>query len=149
MSAAGAHIRESNKVNKAVDEAWEQYERIKKEMKVVSAEELPAAFRNLDLCLTHVIYLEAFKEYLENSGKSRGSYLVLDPDGEKPSEELSDDWKFSLADPELPISKKILEVYLDDEGNVIKTLVDVRPIPREDTWFENVWSEYRKDNIIK
>ena len=149
MSAAGAHIRDRDKINKAVKEAWEQYNRMKVEMKVATLDKLPAAFRNLDLCLTHAIYLEAFKEYLENGGKSRGSYLVLDPNGEKPSKELSDEWKFSLTEEDLPVNKKILEVYLDDKGNVIKALTDVRPIPKEDVWFENVWSEFRKDNIVR
>ncbi len=149
MSACGAHIRDYSKVSKAVNEAWGQYERLRAEMRVVSLKELPSAFRNIDLCLTHAIYLEAIKEYLENGGKSRGSYLVHDPEGEKPCKELTDEWRFTLTEADSPVNKKILEIYLDDNNSIKKQWVDIRPIPKEDTWFENVWNEFMKDNIIK
>ena len=113
------------------------------------AGELPAAFRNLDLCLTHALYLEAIGEYLEKGGKSRGSYLVLDPDGEKACPKLDEEWRFSLNEEDSFVNKKILEIHLSKDLSVIKKWVDIRPIPQEETWFENVWDEFRKDNIIK
>ncbi len=149
MSAAGAHIRNLENVAKAAREAREQYSKMKAEMKISSPGDLPAAFRNLDLCLTHAIYLEAIQEYLEKGGKSRGSYLVMDPNGHKPSMELSDEWKFSLTDTHAFVNTKILEIQWDGGTSVQKNWVDVRPIPREDTWFENVWNEYMKDKIIR
>jgi succinate dehydrogenase/fumarate reductase flavoprotein subunit len=149
MSACGAHIRSKKKVNEAVDLAWVLYEKLKAELKIPSVKNLPAAFKNLDLCLTHVLYLEAIKEYLDKDGKSRGSYLVMDVSGETPSEELGQEWKFSLTDSESFINQNILELNLDEQGNVQKNWVDVRPIPDEDTWFENVWNKFMKDEIIK
>ncbi|MFZ5515638.1 MAG: FAD-binding protein [Candidatus Zhuqueibacterota bacterium] len=149
MSAAGAHIRHPEEVKKAVREAWQQCRRMKTGMKIASARDLPAALRNLDLCLTHALYLDAIQEYLEKGGKSRGSYLVMDPNGEKPAAELGDDWKFSLTDAGAFVSSKILEIWLDEAQQVQKDWVDIRPIPQEDSWFENVWNEYRKDNIIR
>jgi len=117
-------------------------------MRIPFPRDLPAAFENLDLCLTHALYLEAIGEYLEKGGKSRGSYLVMDPQGEKPNKELSDDWKFSLNEEDAFVEKKILEIYLDGDFNVKKQWVDVRPIPDEDTWFETVWNKYMRDEII-
>jgi len=76
MSACAAPVRTPEKVKEAIKEAWSLYSRLRKEIKVSSAKELPAAFKNLDLCLTHALYLEAIGEYLEKGGKSRGSYLV-------------------------------------------------------------------------
>jgi len=38
---------------------------------------------------------------------------------------------------------------VDEDLRVKKNWVGIRPIPREDSWFENVWNEYLKDNIIK
>ncbi|UCC41779.1 MAG: FAD-binding protein [Candidatus Aminicenantes bacterium] len=149
MSACCAHIRELERVRKAITEAWRLYSRLKKEMKVTSPQALPAAFKNLDLCLTHALYLEASREYLEKGGKSRGSYLVLDSEGEKPCKELGEEWKFCLNERDAFVDKKILEVYLNEKLEVEKQWVDIRPIPQEETWFENVWSEYRKGNIIK
>ena len=149
MSACGAHIRGLEKINAAVERGWELYEKLKAEIKIPSAKNLPAAFKTLDLCLTHVLYLDAIKEYLEKGGKSRGSYLVMDANGKKPNNELGDEWKFSLNEEETFVNKKILEIYLDEKFNIQKNWIDIRPIPDEDTWFENVWNKFMKDEIIK
>jgi succinate dehydrogenase/fumarate reductase flavoprotein subunit len=149
MSACGAHIRSMEKVKSAIQESWELYSNMKNELKIASATELPAALRNLDLCLTHALYLEAIAEYLEKGGKSRGSYLVMDPAGKRPCDQLDDEWKFSLNQEDDFVNQKILEIYLDDNSNVNKQWVAVRPIPQEDSWFENVWNEYLRDNIIR
>ena len=149
MSACGAPIRTPEKVKKAVKEAWDLDSRLKKESKVSSAKELPAAFKNLDLCLTHAMYLEAIKEYLEKGGKSRGSYIVMNPDGEKPCEALGDEWKFSLNQEDAFVNQKILQICLDEDAKVKKQWVDIRPIPQEEAWFENIWNAYLKDKIIK
>jgi succinate dehydrogenase/fumarate reductase flavoprotein subunit len=149
MSACGAHIRDPQKVKKAIQDAWTLYSSIKKKMKVSSAEKIPDAFRNLDLCLTHALYLEAIGEYLEKGGRSRGSYLVLVPKGEKPCPQMGDEWKFSLNEVDAFVDQKILEIHLDEGGKAKKQWVDIRPIPQQDTWFENVWNEYLKGKIVK
>jgi hypothetical protein len=118
-------------------------------MGISSAEKLTEAFKNLDLCLTHALYLEAIGEYLEKGGQSRGSYLVLNPEGNTPCDSLGDEWKFLLNDPDSFVNQKILEVSLDSGGNILKQWVDIRPIPQEDNWFENVWNQYLKNNIIQ
>ncbi len=81
-------------------------------------------------------------------GRSRGSYLVLDPNGEKPAPGLDDRWKFSLAGPDDFVSRKILEISLDEKGKVRKEWVDIRPIPSADAWFETVWDDFRNDRLI-
>lgn len=149
MSACGAHIRSLEKVKPAIREAWQLYSKMNKEMKIASAKELPSAFRNLDLCLTHALYLEAIAEYLEKGGKSRGSYLVMDAAGKKPCDQLGDEWKFSLTQGDDVVNQKILEIWLDEDSNVKKYWVDVRPIPQEEAWFENVWNRYLRDDIIR
>lgn len=149
MSAHGAHIRSYEEIRQATAEAWDLYSKLKKEIKIPSHRDLSSAFKNLDLCLTHALYLEAISEYLEKGGKSRGSYLVVDPKGEKPNEKLGDYWKFSLNAEGAFVQRKILEIYLDSNFEVKKKWVDVRPIPDEDTWFENVWNRYMRDEIIQ
>jgi hypothetical protein len=149
ISLCGANIRTPIEVTRAVLDAWKLYSKMRREMKVPSAQDVAFAFRNLDLCLTHALYFEAINEYLERGGRSRGSYLVLDPQGKKPCMELGDEWKFSLNEENSFVDKKILEIYFDDVGNVVKQWVDIRPIPREEIWFENVWNEYLRDNIIE
>ena len=79
MSRLGAHVRDPAGIEKAVSDAWRLYSDLKEGISVGSAAELPEAFRTLDLCLTQALYLEAISEYLEKGGRSRGSYMVLDP----------------------------------------------------------------------
>lgn len=149
MSTCGAHIRDPKRIQKTVDEAWNLYSRLKNDMKIPSTKDLPAAFKIIDLCLTHALYLEAIKEYMEKGGQSRGSYLIMDPEEEIPCKELGDEWKFHLNEEDSFVNTKILEIYLDKNTNVKKQWIDIRPIPLEDVWFENIWNEYMKDNIIK
>ena len=149
MSTCGAHIRDPKRIQKTVDEAWDLYSRLKNDMKIPSIKDLPAAFKIIDLCLTHALYLEAIKEYMEKGGQSRGSYLIMDPEGEISCKELGDEWKFHLNEEDSFVNTKILEIYLDKNTNVKKQWIDIRPIPLEDVWFENIWNEYMKDNIIK
>jgi succinate dehydrogenase/fumarate reductase flavoprotein subunit len=148
MSDCGAHVREPIKIQEAIAKAWKLYRRLQKETKISSADLLPDAFKNMDLALTQALYLEAIGEYLERGGQSRGSYLVLNPDGAVPSEELGSRWKFLLSGKEAHVNKKILEVSLGAEGRVSKQWIDIQPIPRENSWFENVWNRYRDDEII-
>jgi succinate dehydrogenase/fumarate reductase flavoprotein subunit len=148
MSACGAHIRDPLKVNKAIDESWLQYSELQSDSRVSSPLDLPALFKNLDLCLTHALYLEAIGEYLAKGGRSRGSFLVLDPEGEKPCDLLDEYWRFSLNPPDSFVNTKILEIFLDEKRRVQKRWVDIRPIPRPESWFERVWNDYRKEKII-
>jgi len=149
MSAHGAHIRNPKTIGLEVAKAWRLYARLKNNLRVPSAEALPEAFKTLDLCLTQAVYLEAIKEYLEKDGASRGSYLVLDQNGEKPCPGLDPFWKFSLASPESFVNRKILEISLDENMGVHKRWVDIRPIPADDAWFENVWDDFRNDRIVR
>jgi succinate dehydrogenase/fumarate reductase flavoprotein subunit len=149
MSACGAHVRDPAKVDDAVADGWNQYKELQRGSKVPSPKELPDAFKNLDLCLTHVLYLEAIREYLAKGGQSRGSFLVLDPGGEKPCDLLDDSWRFSVGSPDSFVNTKILEMSLDENMNVHKNWVDIRPIPRAEKWFEKVWNDYMNDKIIK
>jgi hypothetical protein len=46
------------------------------------------------------------------------------------------------------VDRKILELSLDNKGRAVKEWVDIRPIPREDSWFENVWEDFRRGRIV-
>ncbi len=149
MSSCGAHIRKADKVAGELKKAREDYAALKENLKVNDPSELPKAFRVLDLCLTHVFFLEAIHEYLGKGGGSRGSYMVLDPKGILPCESLGQEWKMRRTEKDAFVSRNILELRLDREGRILKEWVPVRPIPEEDTWFENVWNQYLKDEIVK
>jgi len=143
MSARGAQIRDPRTSENARNEAWALYDRCCKRLAVPSADGLPAAFRALDHALTSAMYLEAIHACLKNGGRSRGSYLVLDPEGERPAPSLGPEWAYSLARPEDPVNRRILEIRLGMNGRPETSWTEIRPIPESDLWFENVWSEFR------
>jgi succinate dehydrogenase/fumarate reductase flavoprotein subunit len=149
MSACGAHVRGGPLVAGETPRAWALFEKLRTELRVPSARWLPETFKVLDLALTHAVYLEALREYLERGGKSRGSHLVQDEGGRLPSPGLDGRWRFSLASPGDFVSNKILEIGLDRTGAVSKAWVDVRPIPSAEGWFEKVWSDFLKDRVVR
>jgi hypothetical protein len=106
-------------------------------------------FKILDLYLTHSLYLEAIREYLEKGGRSRGSFLVLDPGGTMPCESHGENWKFSLNPKDSFVDSKILEISLYKNISADKKWVNIRPIPQVDGWFERVWNDYMNDKIVK
>ncbi len=149
MSACGAHVRDPSKVKEAIVDSWHQLGELQSVSKVQSPKEIPDVFKNLDLCLTHAIYLEAIGEYLEKGARSRGSFLVLDPEGEKPCDQLGENWRFGLNPVDSFVNTKILEISLDANMTVKKNWVNIRPIPQAEDWFEKVWKNYMNDKIIK
>jgi len=151
MTRAGAHIRSLNECVKAIEECSKEWKDLISNTVLSSFEELPDAFRNRDILLTQYVYLNAIKVYIESGGRSRGSYLVYDDKGKLPIEGLSEEFKFVLDDGS--ITDKVAEVGLEiEDGGQLRCNVEwkpVRPIPKEDNWFENVWNDYRSGNIIK
>jgi len=149
MSACGAHVRDANRVHAETPRAWALVRKLRKDFRVSSARSLPEAFKVRDLALTHAVYLEAIREYLDRGGKSRGSYLVPDESGRLPCPGLDRRWAFSLASPEDFVSGKIMEIGLDGPGRATTSWVDVRPIPAADGWFETVWNDFLRDRIVR
>lgn len=103
--------------------------------------------KNLDAIITETVYLAAMEEYLRRDGTSRGSYLVLDAQGESPCAALGDSFRYRLGDD--PHREQICETRLAPDGQVQFAWVDRRPIPDDEGWFENVWAAYREDGIIR
>jgi len=149
MSRHGGQIRSRSDIGRAIDEAWRSLEEIEAHGRVAHRGGLPDAFRARDLALTQAIYLEAIGEYLAQGGKSRGSYLVRDPDGDQCCPTIGDDCRFSLTGPEDFVSGHILELTVEAGGKAQKKWVPVRPLPAVDAWFENVWRAYRHGTIFE
>ncbi len=150
MTRAGAHIRSLEAVNQAIEECRKDLKNFVSDTRISRHHELPDVFRNRDILITQFVYLNAIKEYIEKGGKSRGSYLVYDKEGQLPLEGLPEMFRFSLDNGQL--SSLTCEIELkeqDGEYHCVTEWKPVRPIPTEDNWFENVWNEYMKGNIIK
>lgn len=143
MTKAGAFVRSYGDVKAAILECMDDIESLYEKTKLSSIYELPHAFKNRDLLTTQYVYLNAVKEYVQRGGKSRGSFIIKDNNGDMVVPEL-EDFRFSLDEGQL--SGWACEIELVKEDNDLKCLVDwkpARPIPEQDNWFENVWNNYR------
>lgn len=149
MSEHGAFIRDPENIERAVNEAWDLWYKLNLNMSVQSADELIDAFKTRDLCLCHAVYLDAMAEYIKKGGKSRGSYLVLDKSGISINKDINDEWKFSMNDKGSFTDINILELFLDEKLKLHKNWLKPRPVPDEEAWFEDIWKEFRDNNVIK
>lgn len=103
-------------------------------------------YRLRDMLISQYVYLYAMNDYVEKGGKSRGSALYTDPEGKKPYEGLPEMFRFTLDDGRH--DHMIQEIFYRD-GDCGVQWRRVRPIPKEDDFFENVWREYRRDGNIR
>jgi succinate dehydrogenase/fumarate reductase flavoprotein subunit len=148
MSSAGSIIRDRKKISKAVADAFSLLKNIKEKTGASSVEELAECFRISDNCITHLLYLEAIRSYIDKKGRSRGSYIVT---GNKETT-LPD---ISVADLDIylcrfnrEVENKILELKFRKEKIIIDTC-EVQEIPSQNLWFERVWKDYIEDNYIE
>lgn len=146
MTRRGAHIRSLESACEGAEEAKKQLSELTKQTQLSLPEELGHAFQNYDLLITQFVYFSAIKDYIEKGGRSRGSYLIKDPKGTLPVTNISDEFRFTLDEGSL--NQKIQKVYYRD-GTCEFKWDNVKPIPRENSWFENVWNDYMQDNIIR
>jgi succinate dehydrogenase/fumarate reductase flavoprotein subunit len=144
MSEAGGIIRSLQKVTEAFAEAEEMKKQLPEKISAGSVKELSEAFLLSDHCLTHYIYLDAIKTYLEKGGRSRGSYLVTENETRLLNDITDSNWKPDLCGYDRDIEKEILEVGFRD-GRTTKKLVKVREIPVQDLWFEKIWKDFTED----
>jgi succinate dehydrogenase/fumarate reductase flavoprotein subunit len=145
MSRAGAHIRSGDELEQAVGEAWRQYRRIEQSgCGYAGSEELAEALRNRHLCFAHVVYLEAILFALKSGVGSRGSAMVVDPDGAKVHGKLSDEWRIAAEDASF--REKVLQTAVSGD-KVENSWVQRRPLPETDVWFETAWARFRSGEV--
>jgi len=146
MTQYGAHIRDPRKIEQALSAAYEQCSRAA-EQQVASREEIPLALQNRHLVLAHAAYLQAISAYLQRGGGSRGSYLVMDPQGQPVIDQLGDDWRYK---PEVaPLREEVLETCLGADQRFHSTWKPRRPLPEEPSWFETVWGKFLNKEIFQ
>ncbi|NQT15626.1 MAG: hypothetical protein HQ582_22910, partial [Planctomycetes bacterium] len=148
MSKAGAHIRSADELRRAVEEAWRQFERIESSgCRYAGADDLPEAFRNRHLCFAHAVYLEAVLFALESGVGSRGSAMVVDPEGARVHDQLGDAWRIAAEDT--AFRDKVQETLVHAGGKVGHRWVQRRPLPESDIWFETAWARFRNGDIYR
>lgn len=139
MSRYAACIRSMVNIETALAEAEVQRKRLE-EGGILNSADLPQYYRLRDLLASQKVYLIAMQNYIAVGGASRGSYLICDECGEKPLAALPELFRARTYGTEL--GSKVQEAMLE-HNEVRCTWRSVRPIPKEDTWFEKVWRDYR------
>jgi succinate dehydrogenase/fumarate reductase flavoprotein subunit len=145
MSMYGAHLRSLKKIDAAVTAAYQQlkdFERIK----IQTMQEIPVALRHRHLVLSHIGYLEAIKTYLAHGGGSRGSYLVLDPQGMPVLEDRLPEWNYKPED--VTFRNKILATTWNGK-KFEHHFIPRRAIPEDARWFESAWHDYIEGTIFR
>jgi len=153
MTASGGHIRELNDAQKALKNAVELYKNIQqKGFNSPDAKTLITAIQAEHLALTSVAYLKAVVELLKQGSGSRGSHLVLAPDGVEIHPDVIDKatgkpLKFKPENQSLRNS--ILQIEYDESSPDLfqSKTVKLRPAPTERKAFEPAWQDYREAKI--
>jgi succinate dehydrogenase/fumarate reductase flavoprotein subunit len=145
MTRAGAHIRSRGELERAVEEAREQWTRLESAGCRAEKAELREAWNVRQLCFAHLVYLEAIRFAVESGAGSRGSSVVLDPAGTPAHPQLGAEWNFVPLNPDF--RDQVLETTATPDGRVESTWVPRRPLPKTDAWFETAWAAYRSGEI--
>jgi succinate dehydrogenase/fumarate reductase flavoprotein subunit len=145
MTASAGHIREINDARNALTNAIALVNRIKeKGISASNPKDIPATVRAEHLVLASVAYLKAIVTLLEQGSGSRGSHLVLSPDG---VHIVGTELRFKPENTNLRNS--ILRVEYDPKLSDLFRCqtVALRPIPTERKAFEPSWKDYRQGEI--
>ena len=148
MSRAGAHIRNTEDIAKAVEESRAQWQQLQANgNRMADKRELREALRNRHLCFAHRVYLEAVKHAVNSGVGSRGSVMVTNPEGQPAHGKLGDEWRFEPENADF--REKVLVTEVKHSGDVETAWVPRRPIPESDLWFETAWAAYREGTIYE
>ena len=146
MSQAGAHIRSADALGRAVEEARAMWQRLRQQgCHAATATELTEALRNRQLCLAHLVYLEALRFAVTSGVGSRGSAIAVGPGGQHLHPMLDQGWRLIPEDP--AFRRKVQETVLVPGDVVVSRWVDCRPIPDSDLWFETAWAAFRSGDV--
>lgn len=145
MSRDGGPLRSGEGIRAALEQVQKDLAMFADNVRIGKNGSLSMALRLRDMLLCQEMYLTAMVDYLEQGGRSRGSALYLDPAGNStPGGPLSA-FLFSLDSGER--GSLVQEVQRGNEG-IWVTWRQVRPIPEDDSFFENVWRAYRENGNV-
>ncbi|MEA5016561.1 MAG: FAD-binding protein [Candidatus Limiplasma sp.] len=147
MSNIGGAIRNAEGIREGILQTRRLLEAFSRTVRIHPSHggSLHRALRLRDVLLCQEVYLSAMADYVEHGGKSRGSALYTDPQGEKPDPGLPDIFRFSLDDGSR--GNLVQEALWGKEASTFAWRT-VRPIPQDDDFFENVWREFREHGNV-
>lgn len=111
---------------------------------VSAPKELFKAYKLLDILLMQAATLTAMVDFSAHVGGTRGSALYCDESGEKRAG-LEEIFRFKAESGET--ANKIKEIFIKN-GEICALWRNVRPIPENNDFFENIWRQYRENKNI-
>jgi succinate dehydrogenase/fumarate reductase flavoprotein subunit len=145
MTASAGHIREIKDARNALTKAIALVRRIKQDgIAIKNTKDIPFAIRAEHLAMASVAYLKAIVTLLEQGSGSRGSHLVLSPDGVHIA-----GTEFRFKPENTGLRNSILRVEYDPKQPDLFCCINVtpRPVPAERKAFEPAWKDYREGKI--
>ncbi len=146
MSRCCGAIRDAAEIERFCDKVDSILGSFNDEVKYSEDRELKHVFRLRDILIAQKCYASSMLDYSRKGGLSRGSALYHDEKGSCPYKELPEVFTFQVDDGRL--DSMIQEMELKD-GKCSFHWRNVRPIPEEDDFFENVWREFRIDGNVR
>lgn len=144
MSLNGSVIRNAGLIEKTL-EGVSYYLSNFSSIKVNGKSELWILFELRNALITQKVYLESMLDYILHGGKSRGSALYSEKNGNIHIDGLDNRFTYSLEDEAMP--SEIQEVrYMDGKTEFSRRMPN--PIPKDGDFFENVWARYREDRCV-
>ncbi len=145
MSLYAGPIRNKEDIIKTKEKVVKLLADFNNNVKIGKSSDLYKMFRLKDMLISQLMYLNSMIDYIEKGGKSRGSALYTDMQGNKPFDTLPDTFTFLLEDGSL--TTKLQEIaYKNNDVSI--SWRDVNPIPSDDNFFENVWRSFRENNNV-
>ena len=150
MTKFGAHIRNALKVDAAFEECRKELDSFEDIIMLDENDDIEMLFMTYNNLVCQYVYLGAIKEYIGKNGVSRGSYLITGNEGILPAKNLPEEFRYIRGEDTLKDKIDEIELLKEKSGYRISSRwVDVRKIPVNDNWFENVWRDHREGRIIK
>jgi len=147
MSRCGGAIRSLPELERALSETTRQYERLLHEgVSFVDAPGQIEALRNRQLTFAAMTYLQAICFAVAGGVGSRGSAVVLDPNGVPLHKKLDATWRIA---PENTDFRKWVLITRNDHATRITSnnYEPCHPIPDSDLWFETAWAAHQEGRI--
>ncbi len=144
MSGCGGTIRSPRAMRQALTDTEASLGQIEEVCGVGGRDSLYLAYKLRDLLTVQAAMLTACLDYSSRIGSTRGSALYTDKNGAL-REGLEEIFRFT---PETaPTGGRIQQLRRKD-GRFEITWRDVRPMPSEEDFFENVWRRYQRDKNV-
>ena len=144
MSLNGSVIRNEDLIEKTLEEITFYLSNFSS-IKVNGKAELWILFELRNALITQKVYLESMLDYILHGGKSRGSALYSEENGNIHIDGLYNRFTYSLEDEARP--SEIQEArYMDGKTEFSRRMPN--PMPKDDDFFENVWARYREDRCV-